>query len=357
VRVDLLLQRWIDTLAALVLSLLDAWRSRRVLAIAREKDSFVVREGAPSESGDVDTAVVAKLAKGAPASAGLIRHARQRLVTLELSEDDIVRQRITVPVRARDFLAGIVRNQIDRLSPWPGDQVFHGFTATTDRDDHDVLDVGVLMASRSTVDAARAELAAAGVTIDRVVAREQTREPRQPVVLWSRLDSGSDVVRAGMRRNVAVTLIALFAVASALTAWAQISAAAIRTDSEEAAARSGILQRQFLQSHGGALTTSRDPFERAWILKATSASSVMILEALSRILPDTAFVTELSLQNATVRIVGMTNDAPSLIEPLEKSAQFADVHFFAPTTRAGDGTSFVFHIEGRVTPVSLPTEK
>jgi general secretion pathway protein L len=38
-----------------------------------------------------------------------------------------------------------------------------------------------------------------------------------------------------------------------------------------------------------------------------------------------------------------------LITLLDKSGQFADVHFFAPTTRSPDGTSFIFHIEAHVT--------
>jgi general secretion pathway protein L len=44
----------------------------------------------------------------------------------------------------------------------------------------------------------------------------------------------------------------------------------------------------------------------------------------------------------------LTSDAPALIAPLEGT--FAEVHFFAPTTRGPDGRLFWFHIEARVDP-------
>jgi general secretion pathway protein L len=110
------------------------------------------------------------------------------------------------------------------------------------------------------------------------------------------------------------------------------------------------LQRQLQGGRAAAATASADPAERAWALKETSPSGVVVLEILSRALPDQAYVTELSLQKATMRVVGLTEDAASLIAPLEGSGQFADVHFFAPSTRGPDGRLFWFHIEARVVP-------
>jgi general secretion pathway protein L len=345
VRIDLMLQQWIGILATLLLGLREIWRTRQALVVARDKDSFVVRRG---ES--VDGAVVVTLAPGAPASPEFVRESHRRFITFELPADEVAVQRISVPARAREFLAGIVRNQIERLSPWQGDQVTYGFSAEANPKDAGTLDVRVLMASNSVVDAARAELAATGLVIDRMVVREQGPEAGTPVVVWSRLDSASEQSRERARRFIVFGMIAVLGLSGGLAAWAQISAASIRSDSEEIAARSAGLQRQLQEAHGGPSGASHDPAERAWHLKQTSPSSVMILEALSRTISDSAYLTELSLQNAAVRIVGMTSDAPSLIAPLEQSGQFAEVHFFAPTTRGLDGSSFVFHIEGRATP-------
>jgi general secretion pathway protein L len=56
------------------------------------------------------------------------------------------------------------------------------------------------------------------------------------------------------------------------------------------------------------------------------------------------------MEGSTLRITGLTGHAPSLIAPLEASGHFADVRFFAPTTRNVDGARFRFYIEARIQP-------
>src|SRR6201998_1125781 len=148
VRIDLLLQRWIGILATLLLGWRETWRTRQALVISRDKDSFVVRQG---ES--FDGAVVATLLSGAPASPEFVRTSQRRFITFELPADEVAVRRIAVPTRAREFLAGIVRNQIERLSPWQGDQVAYGFAAEVNPKDAGTLDVRVLMTSNEVGDA------------------------------------------------------------------------------------------------------------------------------------------------------------------------------------------------------------
>jgi general secretion pathway protein L len=110
------------------------------------------------------------------------------------------------------------------------------------------------------------------------------------------------------------------------------------------------LQRQLQGSRTPQAIASLPPAERAWAWKESIPSTVIVLEALSRALPDAAYLTELHLDNTTLRMIGLASDAPSLIAPLERSGHFTDVHFFAPTTRGPDGSLFRFHIEARVVP-------
>jgi general secretion pathway protein L len=75
----------------------------------------------------------------------------------------------------------------------------------------------------------------------------------------------------------------------------------------------------------------------------------MVLEALSRVLPDTTYVTELRIEGNKMQVVGMTQDAPSLIRLLEQSPQFTRATFFAPTTHAANESAERFHVEANIT--------
>jgi general secretion pathway protein L len=75
---------------------------------------------------------------------------------------------------------------------------------------------------------------------------------------------------------------------------------------------------------------------------------VLALEALSKILPDQTYVTELQIEGNKLRLTGITRDAPPLIGLIEQSDRFARASFFAPTTRSDSNAGDRFHIEAVV---------
>ena len=88
--------------------------------------------------------------------------------------------------------------------------------------------------------------------------------------------------------------------------------------------------------------------------KYETPASVIVLESLSRILPDHTYVTELHLAGNKVQIVGITRDAPSLIPLIEQSQHFTRATFYAPTTRSSTDPGERFHIEAQIEPRNAP---
>ena len=341
------LKRWIEVLAKLALAWREHRRSQRTLMISEENGALVVRQPAddrkPEQKPKVLSGVTARR---------VARSARGRFVILALSADKIVTRHLHVPAQAREFLAGIVRNQIERLSPWPAGEVMHGFYANAE--DGGSLDIQVLMTSRASIEGARATLAAAGLQVDRIVARrpdtEATPTTSEPVTLWSRTTDAPQEDLATATRLIGGGIAAAVAWAVILSIFTLTMASSIRHEGDELAARTKTLQRQLQAGRTPASMASLPAPQRAWLSKETAASSVIVLEALSRALPDNAHLAEIKLDGTTLRIIGNTDDAPALLAPLEHTGHLSNVHFFAPTTRGPDGRQFRFHIEARVEP-------
>jgi general secretion pathway protein L len=353
--IGVILRRWIEILAALCLAWRDGSRERRSLIVTRENQHYVIRHAEPGRDALLrDTragSVVATVPLGTTVSAELARAIHSGFVIFELPADSVVTRQITVPAQARKFLSGVVRNQIERLSPWPPSGVAYGF-AEAGAADAAAIEVRILMSARSDIDTARQELAALALPVDRIVARGLDTEGGvlAPVTLWSRLTDASPERLAGFAQAIGVVIAASVALSLVVAAWALVSTASIRRESDDIAARSKVLQRQVQAGRTASSLAAMPPLERVWLLKSTSISSVILIEALSRALPDSAYVNEIRLEKDSLRIMGLAEDVPALLAPLERSEHMTDVHFVAPTARGPDGKLFRFSIEAHVEP-------
>ncbi|SHN87839.1 PilN domain-containing protein [Bradyrhizobium erythrophlei] len=347
-RMPAILKRWIETLATLLVAWHEHRREQRALTIALENQQVVVRETRSSHD------ITRPQDRPEPnSSAHLLDAPHNSFVVAEFPPDKIVRRDITVPAGAQKFLSGVVRNQIERLSPWPPNDVVYGFDGEVNSENASVFDVRILIASRANIDAFRKHLATLNVQVDRIVANsliENLDDARKPVTLWSRSTDGSLDHPERLSRLIGLGIGGIVAASTCLTLWAFVSAGNIRDESESIAVRAKALQLQIQGGQMPSAAASGSSAERAWFLKETSGSSVILLEALSRALPDSAYLTEIRLESATLRMVGLADDAPGLLAPLEQSGHLTGVHFSAPTTRGSDGKSFRFSIEAHVEP-------
>ncbi|AMN40696.1 general secretion pathway protein L GspL [Rhodoplanes sp. Z2-YC6860] len=275
----------------------------------------------------------------------LAKTVKQAFVVFEMPEQEVVLRTIKVPAQAREYLSGIVRNQIDRLSPWPPQDAIYGFEAHPNVSDPGSLDVQISVAPRSAVENTRDELRAAGLQLDQITVRKTAAPERPPIPLWSREASDSGQQLRTARFAAGGALAATVVLSAAISTWALWSATSMAGNLDETTTRSRTLQRLLQVGRSPQALAALPLPERAWAFKETSYSAVFALEGLSRALPDTAYLTDFRLEKGLLRITGLTSDAPALIAPLEQSGHFANVRFSAATTRSAESGLFTFNIE------------
>ncbi len=105
-------------------------------------------------------------------------------------------------------------------------------------------------------------------------------------------------------------------------------------DAQIASITARVAELQRLNAQSSVLKEQREQLVKR---RLEQPSMMMLIEALSRTLPDSAYLTELEIDGREARMVGKSDDPTALVTKLEDTAQFEGVHFSAPTTReAGD---------------------
>jgi general secretion pathway protein L len=346
------LSRWIDRVATTIAEGHESLRSRRFYRLIEQPDGAFVLEGFSQREvldgageavhivdGNIDTSVSGKLAE-------ILRGAQVELV---LQPERFMFRLLELPRRASDFLEGIIRAQIDRLTPWSAADAAFGWYPSTETG-NDRMTVTIAATARTLIAPFISAIMRLGA--DTIVVSAALQQPR-PEIAAIKICEQKTGQAAGQRR-IRRILIGLLAAACALSA-VSVTASSVVGGAIEA--RRDDLTRGIAESraamqpgHGGATEAALN-LQRH---KHETPSSVIVIEALSRLLPDDTYLTELRILGDKMQIVGVTRDAPSLIRLIEQTSHFSRATFFAPTTRSPSESGERFSIEAHIEPVYTP---
>jgi general secretion pathway protein L len=342
--------RWIDSVAGTIISLFDRLGSQQhVQVVERDRDVFTMRSldnGKNSDLADQQISITnGSIVDTLPADwAANLQGSRVELV---LQPSRFLFRPLDLPKRAVEYIDGIVRSQIDRLTPWSMNEAIYGWTPPDDTK-NDRISLTIAATPRRMVAPYLQTLAGLGVASVAVSTFSTDLDSKAtPIrILDQRMRTRLDIGRV---RSI---LIAVFLL-SGISAGVSIGAAAMMTSSLDAQQRDllqKISARRIALRSGAnlAVGSAEQMLERR---KQMTPSSVIALEGLSTLLPDDTYVTELHIDGEKLQIVGLTRDAPALIRLIEQSPHFAHAVFFAPTTRSPEEMRERFHIEAIVKPV------
>ena len=262
-----------------------------------------------------------------------------------LQPDHVMFSPLDFPSQAGDFLDGMIRTQIDRLTPWTVNEAIFGWSPPASAG-NDRIEVTFAATSKLKIQ----PLLQLGHALD-VGSLEvfATASARGGTPTKIKLFDKSLQSAIGRKVDVPRILRAVL-LSGGLAAAASLLVAAYLGSSLQSEQQQ--LQRQISQRRAALRLDPNAGGSGVSLLakrKQATPSSVMVLEAVSRVLPDTTYVTELRIEGDKVQVVGMTQNAPSLIRLMEQSPQFTRATFFAPTTRAQNEPGERFHIEAHIT--------
>jgi general secretion pathway protein L len=339
---------WLDCVAAAIVVALGRLMSpRNVRLIEESGGAFAIETSGPpvTERVRIDGGqVIGAL----PESVAM--NLRGNRLELVLRPDSFLFRPLELPQRAAEFLAGIVRAQIDRVTPWTADEAVFGWSAPTDAGSDRIV-VTVAATARAKIAPYVQALGAFNPqSIAVFTAPQEALAGAAPIKILE--DQRHGTVNVHRIRRGLVALLVLSAVLAGAAAGADFVVGGNLADRQDELARK-ITQRRAAIRAGGELNgDSVAGAERILARrKHTNPSTVIVLEALSQILPDHTYVTELRIEGDKLRVIGVTQDAPSLIRLIEQSSHFTHATFFAPTTRSPADPGERFHIEARIEPV------
>jgi general secretion pathway protein L len=341
------LLKWFDAVALAIVNAIGRLTARRTVQVIEENGALAIRTG---RKGSTDRIVLAEdgtLGAVPDRAVAALRGSRAELM---LQPGRFVFRPLELPKRASEFLDGIVRSQIDRLTPWaPNDAVFGWGRPEEAGADRIVLTVAAT--ARTVVTPYVRALTSLGVESIAVSTLLPGPEPVPVRVLDAK---GRTAVS---HRTVRHALVAVFLIAGL---GAAVAAGAATVLGARLEAEQDRLARQIAAKRGAALAgaAALDPATAALRMlerrKHDNPSGVMVLEQLSKVLPDHTYVTELRIEGDKLRLVGITRDAPALIGLIERTRHFTHATFFAPTTRAPTDAGERFHIEAQIDPSFAP---
>jgi general secretion pathway protein L len=344
--------RWITCVATTIVAMRGWFASSRPVELVEESGGEFSLRTAGKDPGSRSEAGRIRIADGkvvGAVPAGLAAKLKASRAELVLQPARFMFRPLELPRRAGEFLDGIVRSQVDRLTPWSAADAAFGWSPPTDAG-NDRIVVTVAATARALV--TPLVEAVAGLGADSIVVSTHAQSPGSPaaaIKVFQHTVRGALEVHRVRRALVAVL------VGTGLLAGAAVTAQVVVGNDLQArqteVARRIATRRIAIRAGDASGDSALAALERR---KHETPSSVIVLEVLSQILPDHTYVTELRITGDKMQVVGVTRDAPSLIRLIEQSSQFTRATFFAPTTRSPTEPGEHFHIEARIEPVFTP---
>lgn len=352
------LRWWGKQLVELVPPRLRAWWSGhdRVVLLSYEGENaiFERQEGAQRVQIFAVTpdSADSRMPSDLPRKLALAAGGNFRLLFLAPS-DKVLRREVALPLAVEENLRQTLAFELDRFTPFGSDHAYFVFRILERIPEQGRLVIELSALAKSVLDSALARAEAMGISVHgAVLAGEVLEHGIQGSGLLSSPTSKAHTSRSLRRWRMVAGAIALcmFCLALAIPIW-QKRAAILVLNEPLATIKASAMEADAVRTHIDALV---DRYNRLPQRKWEGYSTVLVLDELSRLLPDDTYVIQLDFDGKSVQVQGETGSSANLIEILEASPMFKDVGFKSQLYKVQGTNIDRYHIEATLESGAIP---
>ncbi len=263
---------------------------------------------------------------------------------LRMPAEESLQPRMTLPRAAMENLHQVVRFEMDRYTPFPAHQVYWHFRILEGVSNREEVPLQLFVLPRRVVDPWIGRMR----ELDCSPARLEVEGDPEGLNLLPADQQGTSGRNWALRITGALLILTLglAGAAVAVPLWqqrAQMREAQRRAEQLRPQARAVQELHERLQEAGQSAQTLR----ARW---SETPKVTILLEELSRLLPDHTFLEWLRLQGDQLTIQGESGDASELVEKLEASAMIQGPNFSSPVQGTSGDEKAQFQIQATVIP-------
>jgi general secretion pathway protein L len=268
-----------------------------------------------------------------------------RPTVLRLGETDVLGKSITLPLAAERELEQVLSFEMDRETPFRADQLYWSYRIAEIDRQNERLSVRLQLVAKANLAPLLGALAQIGIVPERV---EIADGPDAGACL-PLLVKQNGARRAARRFLVplAAACCAALALADILTPFVRQSSALVALDRQIASGRAAAAEAAHLRREIAELARSADLIQSE---REKVGQPLEILAAVTRVVPDDSYLTELELLQRKLTLSGRSAAAARLIGAFAADSEFRNPAFAAPVTRIEALRQEIFTIVAEVGP-------
>ncbi len=267
----------------------------------------------------------------AAAAAARAAAGRNASIGLRLPLDACLVRSLELPRTAEGDVGRILGLDLERSTPFRQKDVYTAYHVEPGRRPGGKLGVRQIIVSRSRIDPAIERLRQLGCAVSFADCWSESKDgPALPVNMLEAEHAGAGAPQrpAAAARLLTVATIAL-AMSAALIYAARYERALEQIGSEVQQAK---MRAQEVRSSIERSEAAVQELASLHRMKRAHPSALALIEELTRVLPDSAWITELRFDGETIEIAGVATSAATLLPVLERSSYFSQAALTSPLT-------------------------